>query len=84
MHSAGDDECCPSPPSFRRRGSAAAGVAMPLMSDAETWWAPTIVGALIAVVGGLVAWVGSAAGRQQPSNPGIGASSRRAVDTPKG
>jgi hypothetical protein len=75
---------CPSPPSFRRRGSAAAGVAMPLMSDAETWWAPTIVGALIAVVGGLVAWVGSAAGRQQPSNPGIGASSRRAVDTPKG
>jgi hypothetical protein len=27
------------------------------MSDAETWWAPTIVGALIAVVGGLVAWV---------------------------
>jgi hypothetical protein len=34
----------------------AAGVAMPLTSDAETWWAPTIVGALIAIVGALVAW----------------------------
>jgi TRAP-type C4-dicarboxylate transport system permease small subunit len=51
------------PPSFRRSGSAAAGVAMPLMSDAETWWARMIVGALIAVVGGLVAWAGWAAAR---------------------
>jgi hypothetical protein len=32
-------------------------------SDAETRWAPTIVGALIAIVGALVAWAGWAAAR---------------------
>jgi len=41
----------------------AVGVAMPLTSDAETWWAPAIAGAAIALVGGIVAWAGWAAVR---------------------
>jgi hypothetical protein len=37
---------------------AAVGIAMPLRSGAETWWAPAIVGALIVALGGFVAWAG--------------------------
>jgi hypothetical protein len=36
----------------------AVGIAMPLTSGAETWWAPTILGALIVVLGGFLAWAG--------------------------